>query len=303
VAWLLGPGALASVAARRPGPPPGSASFPQGGFHALRRGPFEAFVSCGANGQRGIGGHSHNDKLALELHVGGAVALCDPGSPSYSGDPQLRNAFRGTRAHGTVVVDGLEQAPILQDRLFALPDVAAARLRSFDPGGPAARLAGEHRGFARAGVVHRREIAVSAIGVVVVDRLLGRGAHHVELRWPFASARARLRPPSREEAAALARLARGVRLRLALVVEVPVGRTALVAAFACPAGLAVDVVPSLRSPGYGQLADGSSAVAAGMVSCPALLTTVFALSPGARDTGERMAKGGAGEDAVLRTDG
>jgi len=280
VAWLLGPRALDGLARMRPGRRPGSASFPQGGFHALRRGRLEAVVSCGPNGQRGIGGHSHNDKLSFELFAGGALAVCDPGSPSYTGDPELRNAFRATRAHATVVVDGLEQAPILPERLFALPDVSEARLVAFDPGGPAAALVGEHRGFARAGVVHRREICVVERGAVVVDRLSGAGAHEVELRWPFAVPGAVVRPLRAAEAGAAARLARLGRLPwhvdAARAVEVPLGAAGrLLVAFACPPGLVPEVGPSLRSPGYGRLADASTAVVAGALGCPAALGTVF----------------------------
>jgi heparinase II/III-like protein len=300
VAWLLGPGPLDALATARPGRPPGSASFPRGGFHALRRGPLEAFVSCGRNGQRGIGGHSHNDKLALELHAGGAVAVCDPGCPSYTGDPELRNAFRSTRAHATVVVDGLEQAPILADRLFALPDVSDARVLSFEAGGPAARFAGEHRGFARSGVVHRREIAVAEWGAAVVDRIAGGGAHAIELRWPFATASARVRAVSPAEAEVLRRLARATRLRWSFdpahVVEVPLGPAGtLLVGFACPPGLVPQIVPAVRSPGYGQLADASTAVVAGKVPCPAALGTLFALVPPAAD--------GAAPPPVLRTRG
>jgi hypothetical protein len=284
VAWLLGPRALGALAAARPGPPPASASFPAGGFHALRRGALEVFVSCGPSGQRGIGGHSHNDKLSLELYADGALAVCDPGTGSYTGDPELRNALRSTRAHATVVVDGLEQAPIPAERLFALPDAADARLLAFDPGGAAARLAGEHRGFARAGVVHRREIAVTGGGVAVVDRLSGRGDHAVELRWPFAGA-AVPRRLSPGEVAALARLARSVRLRRTIdpehALEVPLGAAGrLLVAFAGPPGLVLAVAPSLRSPAYGRLAEGSTALLAGRVRCPAALATLFLHLPG-----------------------
>ncbi|HEY6003546.1 MAG TPA: heparinase II/III-family protein [Anaeromyxobacter sp.] len=283
VAWLLGPRALAALSSMRPGRPPGSASFPQGGFHALRRGRLEAFVSCGRNGQRGIGGHNHNDKLALELHAGGAVAVCDPGCPSYTGDPELRNAFRSTRAHATLMVDGLEQAPILSDRLFALPDVTDARVLAFEPGGPAARLVGEHRGFASAGVVHRREIAMAEWGAAVVDRIAGRGAHHVELRWPFASAAARIRAASGPEVELLERLARLARLPwsvdLAHAVEVPLERAGtLLVAFACPPGLVPSVHPSSRSAGYGQIAQASTALLSGKVPCPAALATLLVLA-------------------------
>jgi hypothetical protein len=282
VAWLLGPRALAGLARARPGRPPRSATFPAGGFHALRRGPFEAFVSCGSNGQRGIGGHSHNDKLALELYVGGALAVCDGGSPSTTGDPELRDAFRSTRAHATVVVDGLEQAPLLPDRPFALPDVAGARVLAFEPGGPADRLVGEHRGFARAGVVHRREVLVTDAGLAVVDRLAGSGGHRVELRWPFASPGARLRPLATGEVAALDRLVRAARVRASVdaahAVEVPVGGRRLVVAFALPPGLVAEVAAAVRSPGYGQVVDGAAAVAVGEVRCPATLATLFVLA-------------------------
>lgn len=286
VAWLLGPRAVAWLASARPRRPARSASFPAGGFHVLRRGPFEAFMSCGPNGQRGIGGHSHNDKLSLELFVHGDLAVCDGGSPTTTGDPELRDAFRSTRAHATVVVDGLEQAVLLPDHPFVLPDAAAARLVAFEPGGPADRLVGEHRGFARAGVIHRRELLVCEAGVAVLDRLDGAGAHRVELRWPFASAGARLRDLAPAEAALLDAVARATRLRASVnasrAIEVPLGARRLLVAFAAPRDLLPDVVPSFRSPGYGQLCGATAALVAGLVRCPAALATLFVLLPAPR---------------------
>src|SRR6266540_3959365 len=273
VAWLLGPRPLAALAAARPGRSPRSASFAAAGVHVLRRGPFEVFVSCGPNGQHGVGGHSHNDKLSLELRAHGELAVCDGGTPATGAGPELRDAFRSTRAHATVVVDGLEQAPLLRERPEALPDVTAARLLAFEPGGTADRLVGEHRGFARAGVVHRREVLVAEAGVAIVDRLAGAGTHRVELRWPFASAGARLRPVAAKEEAALERLARAVRLRAAPdrvhAVEVPLGDRRLLVAFALPPGLVPEIAPAVYAPGYGQLAHGAVALVAGGVRCPA----------------------------------
>jgi hypothetical protein len=286
VAWLLGPRALAALARARPGRRPRSASFPAGGFHVLRRGPFEAFLSCGANGQRGVGGHSHNDKLSVELYVDGALAVCDPGTPATTADPELRDAFRSTRAHATVVVDGLEQAPLLAGRPSALPDVAGARLLAFEPGGPADRLVGEHRGFARAGVVHRRELLVCDTGVAIVDQLAGPGVHHVELRWPFAVPGAVVRAIAPGEIAALDGLVRATRVRASVdaahAVEVRLGERRLLVAMALPPGLSAGVAPAIRSPGYGQVADASAAFAAGSVRCPATLVTLFVVSEAAR---------------------
>ncbi len=283
VAWLLGPDRLAALAGAGGRGRPRSASFPAAGFHVLRRGPFEVHLSCGPNGQRGVGGHSHNDKLAVEVRARGALVVCDSGTPSTASDPELRDAFRSTRAHATVVVDGLEQAPLLRGRPAALPEVAAARLLAFEPGGAADRVVGEHRGFARAGVVHRRELQVAEAGVAVVDRLAGAGVHRVELRWPFPHAGAVLRPLSAGEASALDRLARATRLRVAVdatrVVEVPLGVERLLVAFALPAGLDVEVAASVWSPSYGALADGSTALVSGGLRCPAALATLLVLLP------------------------
>jgi hypothetical protein len=282
VAWLLGPAPLARIAAARGGVRPRSASFASAGFHVLRRGAFEVYVSCGPNGQRGVGGHSHNDKLAVEVRVDGTPAVCDAGTPASGTDGELRDAFRSTRAHATVVIDGLEQAPLLPGRPDALPDVAAARLLAFEPGGAADRIVGEHRGFARAGVVHRREVLVTEAGVAVVDRLAGAGLHRIELRWPFAGPGARVRAVEGDEPALLDRLVRATRLRVrvdaARAVELPrEGRVLL--AFALPAGLEVEVAPAVRAASLSELAETSAAVVAGTVRCPATLATLIVRLP------------------------
>jgi hypothetical protein len=281
VAWLLGPGALEFVARARPGPPPGSAAFPEGGFHAVRRGRIEAVVACGPSGQRGIGGHSHNDKLALELFVDGERAVCDPGMPVYGRDPALRDRFRSTAVHATVRVDGLEQSPIPPGRPFALPDRAGARLLHLDSGPTAEHLAGEHRGFAaRAGLVHRRDLWLTERGALVLDRLAGEGAHRIELRWPFGAAALSPRAASREERAALDALAalgpRAGRLWSERAVEIalPSGRRLLLA-FAGPP-LAPALVDAPWSPGYGQLRDGRAVTLDGTLRCPVGLATVLA---------------------------
>src|SRR5204863_5097452 len=90
-----------------------AADFPAGGYHVRRSG-WDAqarylIFDCGPLGD---GGHGHYDLLSFEAHAGGRAVVLDPGRRSYSeAPPNLRRWFRGTAAHNTVCVDGLDQTP------------------------------------------------------------------------------------------------------------------------------------------------------------------------------------------------
>ena len=273
--WLCGPGTVERLDRARPGPAPVSASFPRGGFHVLRRGPVEVAISCGRNGQGGIGGHSHNDKLAFELRVGGALAICDPGSPSYASDPELRDRFRATRAHATLCVDGEEQAPIPPGRPFALPDAAQATCLVLESARRRERFVGEHRGYARLGIVHRRELFLLDDALVVADRLDGTGTHAVELRFPFPSREARLRPLRRGELRRIEALGDGSLFDVRHAVEVgPAAAPLAVLAVAIPSPLAARLEEAAYSRGYAEVAASLTAVFAGRLRCPATMVTL-----------------------------
>ncbi|MFL5271425.1 MAG: alginate lyase family protein [Anaeromyxobacteraceae bacterium] len=288
--WLFGAGAVERLARLRPGAAPASATFPRGGFHVLRRGALEVAISCGRNGQDGVGGHSHNDKLAFELRVGGTLAVCDPGSPCYGTDPERRDAFRATRAHATVEIDGAEQAPIPPSRPFALPEAAAAIALALESTRRRERFLGEHRGYARLGVVHRREILLLDDAAVVADRLAGAGAHEVALRFPFPSEEARLRALTPAERARL----RGLGLdaeelfELARAVEIgPAAAPLAVLAVACPAALVLRLERASYSRGYGELEPSRTAVFRGPLALPATLVTAVLPLPGGAAREER----------------
>jgi hypothetical protein len=283
VLWLFGADALERLARSRPGPPARSAAFPDGGFHALRRGGLEAFVSCGRNGQAGIGGHSHNDKLAFELRVRGRLAIADPGSPSYTRDPAERDAFRSTRAHSTIVVDGEEQSPIIAGRPFALPDLASATLLALESTPRHERFVGEHHGYLPLGVGHRRELVLGPAGAVVVDRLTGAGRHTVELRYAFAG-QARLRALFPAERSSVAAALGAVVLEDGDPTEVDAAHAVEIGPESAPIALlvvasrsrlATSIEPAVYSPGYGERVDARSAVIAGRLNVPVTLVTVI----------------------------
>jgi hypothetical protein len=105
----------------REGTPPTEtcADFPVGGYHVQRSGwgdrgePYadERFLVLGC-GPLGDGGHGHYDALSVEAYGLGHPLVVDPGRYTYAeGDPSWRHWFKGTAAHNTVTVDGLDQQP------------------------------------------------------------------------------------------------------------------------------------------------------------------------------------------------
>jgi len=83
--------------------------FPDMGIYIYKSDRLYLCLYAGPNGQHGIGGHAHNDKLSMELCIDGREILKDPGTYMYTPSPDRRNQFRCVKAHATLIVDGFEQ--------------------------------------------------------------------------------------------------------------------------------------------------------------------------------------------------
>lgn len=128
--------------------------------------------------------HGHADALALVLHVGRREVLVDAGTYSYTGYPTWRKYFRGTRAHNTVTVDGLDQAVQETAFLWAQPfQSRKVRKELLDDG--SVMIVSCHDGYRkRLGVMHWRAVLHQPPSVwLICDRLLGGGEHFLELNW------------------------------------------------------------------------------------------------------------------------
>jgi hypothetical protein len=104
--WWIGPQALE---ARPRSAEQRSELFPDSGLAILSHGPLHAVFDAGPFGA-GSAGHSHSDTLSLVLSYEGAPVLIDPGTYTYVGDAAWRERFRGSAAHNTVRLEGLDQA-------------------------------------------------------------------------------------------------------------------------------------------------------------------------------------------------
>jgi hypothetical protein len=159
--------------------------FPQSGVAVGRAGNAEVVFCAIPNGIQGASSHTHNDKLSVLARLFGAELLCDSGTCWYTRDAEVRNQFRSTAAHNTIVVDGLEQNHILQDgqSLFVIGDEAAVSPIHSSESSDEIRFSASHYGYNRIGVVHQRTVRLSADRISIEDSLAGAGNHLVELFW------------------------------------------------------------------------------------------------------------------------
>ena len=119
------------------------AAHPDFGLYVFRSPRLSLAVRCGSIGQRGNGGHAHNDQLHVELAIDGVARTADPGTCVYTPLPYCRNEYRSVRAHfAPYPARGGEPAD-LSVGLFYLGDDPRARPLHFGPRG----FAGTHHGF------------------------------------------------------------------------------------------------------------------------------------------------------------
>lgn len=233
----------------------GSLAFQHFGLAVLRRGPRALALSAGPTGQNGVGGHGHNDELAVELWSDGQPVIVDAGTWTYGGDPRGRDRFRGTAMHSTVQVDGAEQSPIVPGRPFALPDRAGAELCELRCTADRDAAAGLHRGYARLlhPVEHRREVSLesAADAALIVDELSGRAVHALTSRFHLGVAEARIRPLDGVERARLSALSALADWDMECAVEIGPAEAPL-AVWVGVHGPRLRLAESAYSPGYDQ---------------------------------------------------
>jgi hypothetical protein len=193
--WLLGDAAAAQFAAI-PADSLGqhtSHSFPDGGWYILGS-DFETehevrvLADAAPLGYLAIAAHGHADALSITLSAAGQPVLVDPGTYCYHTQKQWRDYFRGTSAHNTVRIDGLDQS--VSGGNFMWLRHARTHCSKCEPDGALQRVVAEHDGYQRLRdpVIHRRELLYDTRSRVltVTDELECNGQHVAEIFWHFA---------------------------------------------------------------------------------------------------------------------
>ena len=262
--WMLAHPALEPLLERSRSVPPadaiGSAALPDMGYYVSRSPAGDHLVvDAGAHGYEN-GGHAHADALSMTLSVRGLPLLIDPGTGSYTCDAQVRDTFRSSALHNTVVVDGRSQSVPAGPFHWSHAARAEAHVWRTNPGFD--YLEASHDGYAP--VIQRRHVlALHGDLLIVADLVDGDGSHDVQVHW---------------------------HLDPRWSVEIS-GRRALIRApgeqieFAVSGGLVEQVLgvgsPGLgwHSPVYGRVEPTSAIRVADSGSTPMWIATVFGMNP------------------------
>ena len=195
--WLLGRASRAEFDALPPAPAGElltSGGLPDSGYYLLQCGHqgavdrISVVFDCGELGFKSIAAHGHADALSFTLRAFGCDVFIDPGTYDYFSFPAWREYFRSTRAHNTVVVDGLDQSIILGPFLWG--SAAEAQCVAWEPGIQGGRVVGHHNGYARLTdpVLHRRVVSLDAeLRVLTIrDDIVAQGSHDVVVYFHLA---------------------------------------------------------------------------------------------------------------------
>lgn len=136
-------------------------SYPEFGVYLYKSDALYLLFRCGSIGLNGLGAHSHNDPLSIELWIQGQAIIVDPGTYVYTALPDRRNEFRSICAHFSPRVNQLESGSLDMD-VFQLGDEANSTCIEFSE----ARIAGRYQ--LGVGAIYRL-INVSNGAVKIVD--------------------------------------------------------------------------------------------------------------------------------------
>jgi hypothetical protein len=171
------------VAASSPAPAVESIALEESGYMIFRAQTFGAqirvVVDVGELGFGTLAAHGHPDALAVLVDVGGKPLLRDSGTGAYA-PADVRERYRSTGAHNTVVVNGRSQAaargPHLWGRRFKTTIEAQSLGAELD------YVRASHDGYRP--ISHARSVSfVKPDRVIVLDRVMGQREVDAELVW------------------------------------------------------------------------------------------------------------------------
>lgn len=174
--WLFGSGVMAVEQDRSQHEPALNAEH--SGYYTLHGEDSYIMVRCAPYQDR----PSQSDQLHVDLWWRGINIAADAGTYLYNGTPPWNNGLARTQVHNTVVVDGQDQ--MTRAGLFLWLDWAQGQVTRREDVGRAQIWEGEHSGYQRLGVRHKRGIIRLVDDAwLIYDWLDSTSKHDYRLHW------------------------------------------------------------------------------------------------------------------------
>ena len=135
----------------------------------------------------------HADALSFEYASDGVTWMVDPGTYTYTKDPSMRDQFRSSSGHNTLVVEGQSQSQ--SKGPFSWAYVADATLEELTATAESVICRGAHNGYERLNPPVRHERCVELIKrsdrpassyLLIEDRIITTGSYRYQLRLHLA---------------------------------------------------------------------------------------------------------------------
>jgi len=127
-------------------------------------------------------GHTHNDKLSVELQVAGKDILLDAGTYVYTPLPDLRNTYRSAMAHSTITVRQEEQNTALPGNLglFNLKPEVRFKLHALTKNEILSTITYRD-------IIHNRKISILKNSIVIEDWCNHSFEQHFNTGKPYSN--------------------------------------------------------------------------------------------------------------------
>jgi hypothetical protein len=155
--------------------------FPHGGYQVSQSPGFFVVFDVGPLGLAPAYAHGHADGLSFILYHRGCPVLVDPGTGLYNGPPEWRGYFPSAAAHNTMTVAGASPVERLDTFRWSAPLQIEAK-----PPLKGSRWHLLQGSIQWGGLVHIRTLLhVADEGLIILDRVEGKGKHDLEFRFHF----------------------------------------------------------------------------------------------------------------------
>jgi uncharacterized heparinase superfamily protein len=158
-------------------------SLPASGYVRALKGAAYLVCDCAPVGPDYLPGHAHADTLSFELSLGGQRVFVNSGTSLYGSDIE-RQRQRGTAAHNTVVVDGLNSSEVWDGFRVARRAKAVLHFAGGSSSDELMVVDASHDGYRRlpGRVEHRRRWKLGDGSLRIEDILVGK-MNHAEARF------------------------------------------------------------------------------------------------------------------------